>query len=167
MTHTNWYALYVKARHEFVVSGELQRKGVETFLPAVTRLHQWKDRKKQLDIPLFPGYLFVSLAPEPEEFLNVIKTRSTVTFVSLVPGHPTPVSPEEIETLKIVLGSGEPVDLYPHLQEGTLVRVTKGVFRGARGTLKQKHDRHLLLVSLQMLGRSVAVKICAEDVEAA
>lgn len=167
MTKTNWYAVYVKSRHEFVVSGELREKGIETFLPSVTKLHQWKDRKKQVDVPLFPGYLFVSIAPEPGAFLNVIKTRGMVTFISLVPGHPTPVAPEEIDSLKIVLGSGERVDIYPHLQEGTPVRVTKGVFRGARGVLKQKHDQHFFLVSMELLGRSVAVKIYAGDVEAA
>jgi transcription antitermination factor NusG len=168
MTKTNWYAVYVKSRHEFVVSGELQRKGVETFLPSVTKLNQWADRKKRVEVPLFPGYLFVSIVPEPEEFLNVIKTRGTVSFISLDPGHPTPVAPEEIDSLKILLKSGEQIDIYPHLQEGTPVRVTKGVLRGARGILTQKHnDQHVFLVSMELLGRSVAVKICADDVEAA
>lgn len=167
MMKTNWYAVYVKSRHEFVVSGELRQKGIETFLPSVAKLHQWKDRKKQVEMPLFPGYVFVSIAPEPEAFQNVIKTRGTVTFISLVPGHPTPVAPEEIDSLKIVLGSGECVDIYPHLQEGTPVRVTKGVFRGARGVLEQKRDQHFFLVSMELLGRSVAVKILAGDVEAA
>jgi len=167
MTQTNWYALHVKARHEFVVSGELQRKGISTFLPSVTRLNQWSDRKKQVQVPLFPGYLFVSIAPEPDEFQNVIKTRGTVRFISLVPGHPTPVAPEEINSLKILLGSGENIDIYPDLQEGTQVRVTRGVFRGARGILKQKHNKHEFLVSVEMLGRSVAVKMYADDVEAA
>lgn len=167
MTHTNWYALYVKSRHEFVVSSELRRKGIETFLPSVTRLNQWNDRKKQVELPLFPGYLFVSIAPEPEEFQNVIKTRGTVMFISQAPGHPTPVVPEEINSLKILLESGERIDIYPHLQEGAPVRVTRGVFRGARGILKQKHDKHVFLLSMELLGRSVAVKIHASDVEAA
>ena len=167
MTQTNWYALYVISRHEFVVSGELRRKGIETFLPSITRLNQWNDRKKQVEVPLFPGYLFVSIAPEPDEFQNVIKTRGIVMFISLTPGHPTPVAPEEIDSLKILLGSGERIDIYPHLQEGTPVRVTRGVLRGARGILKQKHNQHVFLVSMDLLGRSVAVKIYARDVEAA
>ncbi|HUJ16777.1 MAG TPA: UpxY family transcription antiterminator [Nitrospirota bacterium] len=168
MTQTNWYAVYVKSRHEFVVADELRKKGIDLFLPSATKLNQWKDRKKQVVVPLFPGYLFVSIAPEPEEFVNVIKTRGTVTFISLVPGHPTPVASEEIESLKMLLVSGERVDIYPHLQEGTPVRVTKGVFRGAQGMLKQKnHGQHIFLVNVELLGRSVAVKMCAEDVEAA
>jgi len=168
MTQTNWYAVYVKSRHEFVVADELRKKGIEMFLPSTTKLNQWKDRKKQVEVPLFPGYLFVSIAPEPEEFVKVIKTRGTVTFISLVPGHPTPVVPEEIEVLKMLLISGEQVDIYPQLQEGMPVRVTKGVFRGARGILKQKHHgQHEFLVNIELLGRSVAVKMYAEDVEAA
>jgi transcription antitermination factor NusG len=168
MTPMNWYAVYVKSRHEFVVAGELRRKGIETFLPAMTRQSQWKDRMKLVDIPLFPGYLFVSIAHEPEAFLKVIKTRGTVMFISLEPGHPTPVAPEEIESLKMILASGEAVDIYPHLQEGMPVRVTKGVFQGALGILKQKHDeQHIFIVNIELLGRSVAVKMFAEAVEAA
>ncbi|HUI45126.1 MAG TPA: UpxY family transcription antiterminator [Nitrospirota bacterium] len=168
MTQMNWYALYVKSRHEFVVSNELRRKGIDTFLPSIPKLNQWKDRKKQVEVPLFPSYLFVSIAPESEAFMNVIKTRGAVKFISLVSGHPTPVSPEEIESLKMVLAGGEHVDIYPHVQEGMPVRVRNGVFRGARGILKQKHHgQHVFLVNIELLGRSVAVKMCAEDVEAA
>jgi transcription antitermination factor NusG len=163
----NWFAVYVKSRHEFFVNGELRKKGIETLLPSVTRLNQWKDRRKQVEVPLFPGYLFVALAPEPEEFLKVIKTQGAVTFVSLTPGHPTPVPSEEMESLKILLRSEATIDVYPHLQEGTPVRVTKGALRGARGILQQKHDQYVFLVSIELLGRSVAVRVYADDIEAA
>jgi transcription antitermination factor NusG len=167
MTNANWYAVYVKSRHEFVVSGELQRKGIETFLPSVAKLNQWKDRKKRVDVPLFPGYLFVSIAPDPEDFLRVLKTRGAVTFISLEPGAPTPVAPEEIRALKILLDVGEKIDVYPHLKQGARVRVKNGVFRGAEGVLARKEDHHVLLVSIKILGRSIGVKIYADDVEAA
>jgi len=167
MTNANWYAVYVKSRHEFVVSGELQRKGIETFLPSVTKLNQWKDRKKLVDVPLFPGYLFISIAPDPEEFLRVLKTRGTVTFISLEPGHPTPVAHEEIRALKILLDAAGKIDVYPLLKQGSRVRIKSGVFRGAEGILARKKDHHLLLVSIDLLGRSVGVKIYADDVEAA
>jgi transcription antitermination factor NusG len=168
MTQMNWYALYVKSKHEFVVSNELRQKSIETFLPAMTMQRQWKDRKKLVDVPLFPGYVFVSIAPEAEEFLRVIKTRGTVKFISLEPGHPTPVATEEIESLKRILASGHPAEIYPHLQEGMPVRVTRGVFQGALGILKQKHhEQHVFIVNIEVLGRSVAVKMFAEDIEAA
>lgn len=68
MANANWYAVYVKSRYEFVVSEELQRKGIETFLPSITKLNRWKDRKKLVEVPLFPSYLFVSIVPDPTEF---------------------------------------------------------------------------------------------------
>ncbi|HAM53360.1 MAG TPA: hypothetical protein DCP92_22695, partial [Nitrospiraceae bacterium] len=70
----NWYALYVKSRHEFLTHGDLVRKGIETFLPASRRLRQWKDRKKWIDFAIFPGYLFVHVSPQPEALLTVLKT---------------------------------------------------------------------------------------------
>lgn len=167
MSEANWYALYVKSRHEFVVYEELHRKGIEAFLPSVTKLNQWKDRKKRVESPLFPGYLFVYILPYPEEFLRVIKTRGTVELISLKTGCPAPVEPQEISSLKILLASGNEVDIYPHLKEGAHVRVKRGIFQGAEGILAKKHDQHVFVVSIELLGRSVGVKIYADDVEAA
>ncbi|HEY6012122.1 MAG TPA: UpxY family transcription antiterminator [Nitrospirota bacterium] len=163
----SWYALRVKSRHEFVVSQELSRKGVDNFLPAVTRVQQWKDRKKVVDFPLFPGYVFVHLVPAPGEFLNVVKTRGSVSFVSLEPGHPTPVAPEEIGSLRVMLESGNPIDVFPSLREGTAVRVKRGPLVGAVGVLAQREDQHVFIVNIEILGRSVGLKIQADDVEQA
>jgi transcription antitermination factor NusG len=167
MTPQNWYALRVKSRHEFVVSHELSRKGVDNFLPAVTRVQQWKDRKKMVDFPLFPGYVFVHLAPAPGEFLNVVKTRGSVSFVSLEPGHPTAVAPEEIASLRVLLESGNPIDVFPSLREGTAVRVKRGPMQGATGVLSQREGQHMFVVNIDILGRSVGLKIHADDVEQA
>ena len=167
MSTAKWYALYVKSRHEFIVSNELQRKGITTFLPSITKLNQWKDRKKRVEFPLFPSYLFVNIAPSPEEFLKVMKTRGAVTFVSMNPGCPTPAREEEISSLKIMLESGEKIDIYPHLKEGTPVRLRSGVFQGAEGILEKKNNEHIFIVSIKVLGRSVAVKMHANAVEAA
>jgi len=162
----NWYALYVKSRHEFVTESELRRKGIEVYLPAVKRLRWWKDRRKIIDFPLFPGYLFVHIQKRPEEFLNVLKTKSVVTLLSSDPGCPTSVSSEEIESLKLLIESGKELDIYPHLKEGTRVRVKRGPLKNAEGILKKKEDQYMLLVNIELLGRSVGVKIYADDVEA-
>ena len=167
MSRANWYALYVKSRHEFLVCGELQRKGIVTFLPSVTKLSQWKDRKKYVGCPLFPGYLFVYIAPSPEEILKVIKTRGTVTFVSMNHGCPTPAWEEERKSLKIMLESVGKIDIYPHLKEGASVRLKSGVFQGAEGILEKKNNQHVFIISIKMLGRSVGVKMHADAVEAA
>ncbi len=153
----NWFALSVKSRHEFTVTDELHRKGIDTYLPSVRKLRQWKDRKKLVEFPLFPGYVFVSIAPEPEEFVRVVTTRGTVRLLSLEPGRPTPISGEEINALKIIMNSGEEIDVYPGLKQGTRVRVRNGVFQGAEGVLEKKDDNHMLLVSIDILGRSVGV----------
>lgn len=163
----NWFALHVKSRHEFAASAELQRKGIEIFLPSVTKLRQWKDRKKLVEFPLFPGYLFVQVAPSPEDFLNVLKTKGAVKFVSLNPNNPTPVSDAEIYSLKLIIESGQEIDIYPGLKEGTRIRIKKGPLTGAEGILKRKDDQHLFLVNIDILGRSVGVKIYASELEAA
>jgi transcription termination/antitermination protein NusG len=162
----NWFALSVKSRHEFTVTGELHRKGIDTFLPSVMKVRQWKDRKKRVEFPLFPGYVFVSIVPDPEEFVRVVTTRGTVRLLALEPGHPTPIPGEEINALKIIMNSGEDIDVYPGLKQGARVRVRNGVFQGAEGVLAKKDDNQMLLVSIDILGRSVGVRILAADVEA-
>ncbi len=163
----NWYALYVKSRHEFIAESELRRKEINTFLPFVKIVRQWKDRKKLLDFPIFPGYLFVSVYARPEEYLNVLKTRGAVRLLSTKAGFPTPVSPDEINSLKLIIESGQSVDIYPHLSEGMPVRVRRGPLTGAAGLIVKKLDQYIFVVNVEMLGRSVGVKIYADDIESA
>ncbi len=163
----SWYALYVKSRHEFVAQGELSRKGINTYLPAVKKARQWKDRKKFVEFPLFPGYCFVNIKPSPEDFVSVLKTRGVVTLLSSKPGCPTPVAPEEINSLRLLVESGKDFDIFPHLKEGARVRVKRGPLKGAEGVLEKKEDQYMLLVSIKLLGRSVGVNIYADDIEAA
>ncbi len=167
MNEPNWYALWVKSRSEFVTSQELNRKGIESYVPAATRVRQWADRKKKVDFPLFPGYVFVHILPKADEFLNVVKTRGSVCLVCLEPGRPTSVSPQEIESLKVLLQSGTTFDVYPAFKEGTAVRVKRGPLYGAVGILAKRKDQDMFLVNIEILGRSVGLKIHAEDVEQA
>ena len=167
ITPINWYAIYTKPRHEFVVHGELQKKGIESFLPTFKRLQQWKDRKKFVEFPLFPGYLFVHVQHDSSAFLNVLKTRSVVTFISSTPGNPSTVAVEEIQSLKLLLDSGEELDVYPNLKEGELIRVKRGPLKGAEGILSVKENQYQFLVNIHLLGRSVGVKMYADELEAA
>jgi transcriptional antiterminator NusG len=163
----NWYALYVKSRHEFATQGDLNRKGVETFLPSVKRLRRWKDRKKFVDFPLFPGYLFVHIRPRPEDMLTVLRAVGAVTLISREPGRPESVSPEEIHSLKVMVESGQPLDVHPHLKEGERVRVRSGPFKSAEGVLARKEDHYVFLVNIELLGRSLGVRVYPDDLEAA
>jgi len=167
ITPINWYAIYTKPRHEFVVHGELQKKGIESFLPIFKRLQHWKDRKKFVEFPLFPGYLFVHVQHDSAAFLNVLKTRSVVTFISSTPGNPSTVAVEEIQSLKLLLESGEELDVYPNLKEGELIRVKRGPLKGAEGILSVKENQYQFLVNIHLLGRSVGVKMYADELEAA
>ncbi len=160
----NWYALYVKSRHEFVTQGELIRKGINAFLPTVKKMHQWKDRKKLVELPLFPGYLFVYLQPYEEGFLGVLRTRGAVSLLSAGAGVPRPVPEEEINSLMLVLESGQKIDIYPELREGTRVRVKRGPLQGAVGTLENREDQYKFLVNIDILGRSVGVMVYADDI---
>ena len=162
----NWYVLYVKSRHEFVANNELMKKEVETFLPALKSLRQWKDRKRWVEFPLFPGYLFVNIHPQPESIVSVLRTRGAITLLSAQPGHPSPVPNEEISSLQLLLDSGRDLDIYPELKEGTRVRVKRGPLQGAEGTLEKKHDQYIFLINIELLGRSIGVKMYADDIEA-
>lgn len=160
-----WYVLHVRSKHEFIANAELQKKGIRTFLPTVKKWRQWKDRRKLVEFPLFPGYLFVNIALNSTDHLKVLKTRGAVRFLSEGPGSPAPVSPEEVSSLKLLVESGEELDIYPHLREGTKVRVTRGLFRGAEGVLDKKEAHCTFIVNIILLGRSVGARVLADDIE--
>jgi transcriptional antiterminator NusG len=160
-----WYALYVRSRHDFVADGELKRRGVETYLPLVKKMRRWKDRRKEVLFPLFPGYLFVRVVPDPERFSTVLRTRGVVSILSLEPCRPTPVPDEEVYSLRAVLeGEGE-IDIYPSLREGSPVRVKRGPFTGAEGVLHEKKGNYRFIINIELLGRSVGVSVYADDIE--
>ncbi len=161
----NWYAAYTKSRHEFVAQNELSKKDIETFLPVVRKIRTWKDRKKWIDFPLFPGYLFIRTIPSYENFLDILKTRGIVTLLSSEAANPIPVPDEEINSLRLMLESGREIDIYPGLKEGSRVRIKRGPLTGAEGTLKVKNEQYMFLVNIEILGRSIGVKVYAEDLE--
>jgi transcriptional antiterminator NusG len=167
MNELNWYALWVKSRSEFVTSQELRRKGIENYVPATTKVRQWADRRKKVEFPLFPGYVMVHILPMAEVFLNVVKTHGSVCFVCLEPGRPTPVPPQEIASLKALLESGNQLDIYPALKEGTAVRVKRGPLSGAIGVLEKRKGENIFIVNIEILGRSVGTRIHADDIDPA
>lgn len=113
-----WYAIYVKSRHEFVIREDLAHEEIDTFLPTIQRKRQWKDRKKLVDFPIFPGYLFVQLEPRLETFTKVVKTRGVVRLLAAERGFPTTVPDHEIDSLRILLANGDDFDIFPGLQAG-------------------------------------------------
>jgi transcription antitermination factor NusG len=159
-----WYALYVKSRFEFVTEGELIKKGIEAYLPAIKKLRRWKDRNKWVNFPLFPGYLFVHIEPKAEELVKVLATRGVVNVLGSAHGDPIPVPSDEITSLQLLVGSGMNLDVYPHLKEGTKVRFTRGLLMGAEGILQRIEGRYMFVINIELLGRCVAIKVHAGDV---
>jgi len=164
----NWYALFVRSRHEFVTSEQLQKRGVKVFLPSISKTRRWSDRNKNVLFPLFPGYIFVHVRPNAETFLNIVSVHGTVSFVTQEPGRPAQVDPQEIQSLQLMLeagSNGSNIDIYPHLCEGIRVRVKQGPLMGAEGILVKKNDQSMFLVNIDILGRCIGMRINAEDLE--
>jgi transcription antitermination factor NusG len=161
----SWYALFVRSRHEFVTSEQLQKRGVEVFLPVINKTRRWSDRNKSVLFPLFPGYIFVHVRPSAEIFLNIIRAHGTVSFVTQEPGRPAQVDPQEIRSLQLMLEGGSNIDIYPHLCEGKRVYVKQGPLKGAEGILAKKNDQSMFLVNINILGRSIGMRISADDLD--
>jgi transcription termination/antitermination protein NusG len=160
-----WYAAYVRSRHEFRVHEQLTGAGIETFLPAITRLSRWKDRKKLVTFPLFPGYLFVHICNRKDAFLPILKTPGVVKFLSSRPGPPDPVPESQIASLKNLVAAGKDIEPYPYLQEGRRVRIKWGPLAGVEGILVEKRGQQMLVLSIDILQQGASVRIDAADVE--
>src|SRR6478672_2726338 len=115
-----WYAIWTRSRHEQVVRDQLERKGYEAFLPTVTRWSRWKDRRKKIDWPLFPGYCFARF--ESENRLPVQTCTSVVSIVSFN-GDLAPIPDQEIDAIRRLVQSDLQYDPCPLIREGTMVEV--------------------------------------------
>jgi len=164
-SQANWYAVHTRSRHEFQVYEKLKQKGLDAFLPAVERLRKWKDRKKMIAFPLFPGYLFVHIAKDSQSLLNVLKVRGVVRLICTIPGEPAPIPDEQIMALKKLLENSDILDPYPYLNEGQKVRIINGPLSGVEGILVEKLEKHILVLSVDVLRQGVALTINAADVE--
>lgn len=160
-----WYAVHTRSRHEFQVFERLTLKGVEAFLPSVERLRKWKDRKKLVVFPLFPGYLFVHIPKTIQEILSVLKVKGVVRLLSAAPGEPIAVPDDQIISLRKLVENKEALDPYPYIEEGQRVRIKSGPLAGVEGILVEKLNKHMLVLSVDVLRQGVALKIDASDVE--
>jgi transcription antitermination factor NusG len=156
-----WFALWTRSRHEQVVRQQLMEKQVEAFLPTITRWSRWKDRKKRIDWPLFPGYCFARF--DPRERLPVLKCTGVVGIVS-VEGEPAPIPEHEIEAIRQLIDSELAYDPCPMIREGTMVEVVHGPLRGVIGRLLRKNERARLVLSVDLIGQAVSVEVDAADV---
>jgi len=158
-----WFAVWTKSRHEQIVRTQLEQKAIEAFLPTVTRWSRWKDRKKKIDWPLFPGYCFARF--DPRQRLNVLKCGGVVNIVS-VEGEPAQIPEYEIHAIRQLVESDLAYDPCPLIREGTMVEVSHGPLKGVVGRLSRKNDKARLVLSVDLIGQAVSVEVDAADVKA-
>ena len=150
-----WVALYTRSRHEKLVERELLKKGIETFLPLRKVTRDWSDRKKIIEEPLFKSYLFVRL-PLKERW-TVLNTTGAVRFVGKSAAEPLEVPEKELLTVKRFIEEEIQMDPFPYLKEGTRVYVRSGPFKGAEGFIVRKDNHCRLVISLDLLMKSVSI----------
>ena len=160
---SHWYAAHVCSRHEKQVARQLEERHVSYFLPVYRSVRRWKDRRKELDLVLFPGYVFVHL--DLKDRLRVLQVPSVVRFVSFN-GHPAPLPDAEIEVLVNGLVKGVRAEPHPYLKVGHRVRVKYGPLAGTQGILVRRKDKFRVVLSIDLIMRSVAVEVDEADVEA-
>jgi transcription antitermination factor NusG len=161
MVESRWYAAYTCANHEKHVAAELGAREVEHFLPLYSSVRRWKDRRVSLDLPLFPGYIFVRLALCDR--MRVVQIPSVVRLVGFG-GLPTALPDTEMKIMRSGFSEGLRAQPHPFLTVGRPVRITGGPFAGLEGVLKRRKSSLRVVVSLDLIQRSVAVDVEAADV---
>jgi len=157
-----WYAIYTRHQHEKAVAQILSNKGLEIFLPLYRVAHRWQDRTKQLSLPLFPCYLF--LRGGLDRRLQILTTPGVHTIVGWA-GRPAVIPEVEIDAVRRAVESFLRVEPHPFLKCGDWVRVKSGPLQGLEGILVRKKNLFRLVLSVELLGRSVAVEVDACMVE--
>jgi transcription antitermination factor NusG len=161
---SQWYAIWTRSRHEQVVRDQLERKQIDAFLPTIPRWSRWKDRRKKIDWPLFPGYCFARF--DAADSLSVLKCTGVVNIVS-VEGTPAPIPQAELDSIRVLVTSDLQYDPCPMIHEGMMVEVVHGPLIGVVGRLMRKDTQKARLVlSVNLIGQAVSVEVDAADVKA-
>jgi len=160
-----WYALYTRSRFEKKLLYELATRDIEVFLPMREIISRWKDRKKKIWVPLFPGYIFVNHVDTPENRHSVLNIPGAVHFVGVC-GRLDPVPDEQILAIHKFLEASLSVDTYPYMPIGTKVEVIAGPLTGVRGILIEKRGKYRFVLQVDMIRQAISVEIDASDVKA-
>ncbi len=163
-SEAGWWAVYTRHQHEKVIAHMLEAKGLEVFLPLYETVHRWKDRRKSLTLPLFPGYLFIR---ERSEGRLLAITTPGIHMILMQGGRLAVISAAEIEGIQRALADPTRVEPYPFLKCGERVRVIRGPLLGVQGILVRKKNLCRLILSVELLSQSAAVEVQTSDVEPA
>src|SRR5216683_1560820 len=155
-----WYVVYTNANHEKRVAQHLGQRSIEHLLPLYDSARRWKDRRVRLQMPLFPGYVFVRFALRDR--LQVLQSPSVAHLVSFN-GRPAPLAEADIQTIQNCLNHGRQVEPHPYLQAGRRARVRSGPLQGLEGIILRRKNRTRVVLSFDLIMRSVAVEIDETD----
>jgi transcription antitermination factor NusG len=161
LAEPHWYAAYTRANHEKRVAEQLNQRRIEHFLPLYESVRRWKDRRMRLEMPLFPGYVFVFLALRDR--LSVLQVPGVAHLVSFG-SHPARLDADQMETLRKGLKElrAEP---HPYLTVGRRVRVRSGPLQGTEGILLRRKNRYRVILCMDLILRSAAVEVDIADLE--
>ncbi len=161
----NWYALHTRSKHERLVAERLMERGVEAFLPVVTEVRQWSDRTKSIQRPLFSCYVFARFEPSRADLLNVLRVNGVLSLVGSR-GEGTPIPNEQIDAVRTLVDGSIPWSPYPFLKIGQRVRIRGGALDGMEGLLVAQNKNQTLVISVDLIQRSLAVRVEGYQVEA-
>jgi transcription antitermination factor NusG len=159
-----WHALYTRHQHEKPIARILSSRGHEVFLPLYVAARRWRDRRKELCLPLFPSYVFIRGGLDCQR--QILSTPGVFTVVGWS-GHPAAIPDSEIERVRKMTESSIPVEPHPYLMCGDRVRIRSGTLQGLEGILVRKSNVSRFVISLEMLGRSASVEIDTSCLETA
>jgi transcription antitermination factor NusG len=160
----HWYALHTRARHEKMVEQRLRERGVEAYLPLVTEIHRWSDRKKKVQLPLFSNYVFARLSSTKGDRFRILTIDGIFGFVG-GRGEGTPIPQTQIEAVRALVDGGLPWSSHPFLKIGQRVRIRSGALDGVEGILIDRAGGSTLVISVDAIQRSLAVRVEGYDVE--
>ena len=158
-----WSAVYTRHQHESTVAKILSTKGVQVFLPTYRAVHRWKDRRKELELPLFPCYVFFSC--ETRRRTQVLSTPGVYAILMAGGNCPAVIPSEEIAAIRRAVSSPFRIQPHPYLKSGDFVRIKSGPLEGLEGIVSRSKDAFRVVLSVEMLGKSAAVEIDVAAVE--
>lgn len=160
----SWYAVHTRSKCEKKVEAQLRDKQINCFLPALKEVRHWSDRRKLIYQPLFPGYVFVRIPDEDTTRISVLRTNGVAGFVG-IQGQGIPIPDFEIESIQALLSSRVPFEPYPFLRVGQRVRIRGGCLDGIEGILTAKNSDRSVVISVNLIQRSLAVRVSGFDIQ--
>jgi transcription antitermination factor NusG len=166
LSDSTWYAIQTLPRHEKKIAAELSQKSINSFLPLVPEKHQWSDRRVSVDTPLFPGYVFVRITQDQSARVAVLRTVGVRKFVGMR-GMGDPIPDNQIDSVRAIVSKGVPFCPSAFINVGQRVRVRGGSLEGVEGIVTSVNGDKSLVISVDLIQKSLAIRITGFAIEPA